>query len=55
MCLALWLDSRLFQNYIPTDGIVVKPNNKNLRNLYPMNSKTQRGIIAIKNYWQDPD
>ena len=55
MCHDLWLDSRLFQNYIPTDGIVVKPNNKNLRNLYPMNSKTQRGIIAIKEYWQDPD
>ena len=55
MCHDLWLDSRLFQNYIPTDGIVVKPNNKNLRNLYPMNSKTQRGIIAIKDYWKESD
>jgi len=54
-CHNLWLDSQFFSNYIPTDGIVVKPNNKNFRNLYPMNSKTQRGVIAIKEYWQDPD
>ena len=54
-CHNLWLDSRFFSNYIPTDGIVVKPNNKNFRKLYPMNSKTQRGIIAIKDYWKDPD
>ena len=55
MCHDLWLDSRLFQNYIPTDGIVVKPNNKRLRNLYPINSKTQRGMIAIKDYWKESD
>jgi DNA ligase (NAD+) len=54
-CHDLWLDSRFFSNYIPTDGIVVKPNNKSLRNLYPMNSKTQRGLIAIKDYWKDPN
>ena len=54
-CHNLWLDSRFFSNYIPTDGIVVKPNNKNFRKLYPMNSKTQRGMIAIKEYWKDPD
>ncbi len=54
-CHNLWLDSQFFSNYIPTDGIVVKPNDKRLRNLYPMNSKTQRGIIAIKDYWKESD
>ena len=54
-CHNLWLDSRFFSNYIPTDGIVVTPNNKNFRKLYPMNSKTQRGIIAIKDYWKESD
>ena len=51
-CHELWLDSRLFGDY-PTDGIVIKTNNKSLQKLYDFNSKTQQGLIAIKNYWTE--